>query len=107
MIGTAFLVVTILSVMAAGGVSALQTGFYATSCPNAEDTIYSTLQQLHANDADLPPVLLRLHFHDCFVRVSTPHALNSIQSRRLLLRVALKVHEFCRERHSHHRVAYH
>ncbi|KAG0626749.1 hypothetical protein M758_2G148900 [Ceratodon purpureus] len=68
MIGTAFLVVTILSVMAAGGVSALQTGFYATSCPNAEDTIYSTLQQLHANDADLPPVLLRLHFHDCFVR---------------------------------------
>lgn len=73
MTGSALLVVAVLSVMmAAGGASALQSGFYASSCPQAEDTIYSTLQQLHANDPDLPPVLLRLHFHDCFVRVSTP-----------------------------------
>ncbi|KAG0570551.1 hypothetical protein KC19_6G170000 [Ceratodon purpureus] len=69
MTGSALLVVAVLSVMmAAGGASALQSGFYASSCPQAEDTIYSTLQQLHANDPDLPPVLLRLHFHDCFVR---------------------------------------
>ncbi|KAG0569885.1 hypothetical protein KC19_6G123200 [Ceratodon purpureus] len=68
MTATVLLVVTILSVMAAGEVRALQTGFYDSSCPKAEETIYSTLQLLHVNDPNVPPNLLRLHFHDCFVR---------------------------------------
>ena len=50
--------------------SALQEGFYSAMCPQAEATLYNTLKDLTVNDPDLPAVLLRLHFHDCFVRVS-------------------------------------
>lgn len=49
----------------------LMNNFYGTSCPDAEKIVFSTLKQLGSRDPDLYAVILRLHFHDCFVRVST------------------------------------
>ncbi|XP_058770246.1 peroxidase 3-like [Vicia villosa] len=48
--------------------SSLSKNFYQHSCPQAADIIKSkTLQHVAANPV-LPAKLIRLHFHDCFVR---------------------------------------
>ncbi|KAJ9177478.1 hypothetical protein P3X46_012694 [Hevea brasiliensis] len=46
----------------------LQLGFYRQTCPNAESTIHDMVQQFISSDRTLAAPLLRLHFHDCFVR---------------------------------------
>ncbi|WJX13756.1 peroxidase [Trifolium repens] len=46
----------------------LRKSFYQHSCPQADDIIKTkTLQHVSA-DPNLPAKLLRMHFHDCFVR---------------------------------------
>ncbi|KAL0333903.1 UNVERIFIED_CONTAM: Peroxidase 25 [Sesamum angustifolium] len=50
------------------GQEALRTGFYSSSCPNAESIVRSTVEAHFNNDPTLAPALLRLHFHDCFVQ---------------------------------------
>ncbi|WOK99962.1 peroxidase 40 [Canna indica] len=49
----------------AGG--SLQFDLYITSCPQAEDIIFSGVQRAIAADPRMAASLLRLHFHDCFV----------------------------------------
>lgn len=55
----------------------LQVGFYDGSCPNAERIVAEEVVKALVTHPDLPADLLRLHFHDCFVRVifppQTPH----------------------------------
>ncbi|KAL6641761.1 hypothetical protein ACP70R_019942 [Stipagrostis hirtigluma subsp. patula] len=46
----------------------LQVGFYSDSCPDAEDTVAAAVQEAAGNDPTILPALLRLQFHDCFVR---------------------------------------
>ncbi|KAK4281105.1 hypothetical protein QN277_012637 [Acacia crassicarpa] len=47
----------------------LRKNFYRrTSCPQAEDVIKTRISQLVSSNPALPARLLRLHFHDCFVR---------------------------------------
>ncbi|KAF7017164.1 unnamed protein product [Triticum aestivum] len=46
----------------------LQTGFYSDSCPGAEDIVTAAVQEAAASDATILPALVRLQFHDCFVR---------------------------------------
>ncbi|XP_011087829.1 peroxidase 43-like [Sesamum indicum] len=46
----------------------LRVGFYAKSCPKAESIVRGVVQQAVAADQNNAPVLLRLHFHDCFVQ---------------------------------------
>ncbi|KAF2295767.1 hypothetical protein GH714_033907 [Hevea brasiliensis] len=46
----------------------LQLGFYRQTCPNAESTIHGMVQQFIFKDRTLAAPLLRMHFHDCFVR---------------------------------------
>lgn len=48
----------------------LRAGFYANSCPNAEAIVGGVVREAAASDENTAPVLLRLHFHDCFVQVS-------------------------------------
>lgn len=50
----------------------LQFGFYAQSCPNAKSIVRSVVNDAIRNDATMAAVLLRLHFHDCFVEVNSP-----------------------------------
>ncbi|XP_058082996.1 peroxidase 39-like [Magnolia sinica] len=46
----------------------LREHFYEKSCPLAEDIVKKITQQRVAANSALPAKLLRLHFHDCFVR---------------------------------------
>ncbi|ESW16569.1 hypothetical protein PHAVU_007G167200 [Phaseolus vulgaris] len=46
----------------------LTKNFYRNSCPQAEDIIKSQTQQHVSANPNLPAKLIRLHFHDCFVR---------------------------------------
>ncbi|KAL2609390.1 hypothetical protein R1flu_027963 [Riccia fluitans] len=51
-----------------GGVNGLYPGFYSYSCPNAESIVLETLKTFLASDPTLGGPLLRVTYHDCFVR---------------------------------------
>ncbi|KAL8130146.1 hypothetical protein V2J09_019301 [Rumex salicifolius] len=46
----------------------LKVGFYKKSCPNAEAIVKKVIHQVMTVAPSLSGPLLRLHFHDCFVR---------------------------------------
>ncbi|KAJ1691479.1 hypothetical protein LUZ63_015634 [Rhynchospora breviuscula] len=49
----------------AGG---LREGFYSTTCPNVETIVRDTVRKHYNNDPTIAAGILRLFFHDCFVR---------------------------------------
>ncbi|KAL5547044.1 hypothetical protein UlMin_006731 [Ulmus minor] len=46
----------------------LRVGFYKARCPQAERVVRQLVQAHFANDSSITAALLRMHFHDCFVR---------------------------------------
>ena len=48
----------------------LKVGFYAASCPQAEVITSKIINEVIAIAPSLSGPLLRMFFHDCFVRVS-------------------------------------
>lgn len=48
----------------------LSTTYYQNSCPELEGIIQQKLQALITKDNTLAASIIRLHFHDCIVRVS-------------------------------------
>ncbi|KAF7147732.1 hypothetical protein RHSIM_Rhsim03G0048900 [Rhododendron simsii] len=46
----------------------LQIGFYNSTCPQAELIVRQVIQQQFETDDTITAALLRMHFHDCFVR---------------------------------------
>ncbi|KAG6416958.1 hypothetical protein SASPL_124399 [Salvia splendens] len=46
----------------------LQTNFYAKTCPNAEKIVQDYVHKHIPNAPSLAAALIRMHFHDCFVR---------------------------------------
>ncbi|KAJ4809144.1 Peroxidase [Rhynchospora pubera] len=50
------------------GQQELKVNFYATTYPNAEVLVTQEMKLVQAEDPTLMPSLIRLHFHDCFVR---------------------------------------
>lgn len=64
------LVVAALALSASQVNAQLTYRFYRTSCPNVESIITSVVKQAFKKDPTIAPGILRLSFHDCFVRVS-------------------------------------
>ncbi|XP_044479810.1 putative Peroxidase 48 [Mangifera indica] len=46
----------------------LEYDHYRDSCPEAEKIVRSIMSRLYAKQKDVPAALLRLFFHDCFIR---------------------------------------
>lgn len=46
----------------------LQMGFYSRSCPNAEKIVQDYVNRHIHNAPSVAATILRMHFHDCFVR---------------------------------------
>nr|CAD1830552.1 unnamed protein product [Ananas comosus var. bracteatus] len=50
------------------GVNALMVDYYAETCPGVEEAVEEAVKKATANDNTVPAALLRMHFHDCFIR---------------------------------------
>lgn len=51
----------------------LSLNYYEKTCPNAESIVTNAVKSAVSKDKTVPAALLRLHFHDCFIRVSKVH----------------------------------
>uniref|UniRef100_A0A7N0RBR9 Peroxidase n=1 Tax=Kalanchoe fedtschenkoi TaxID=63787 RepID=A0A7N0RBR9_KALFE len=47
---------------------ALSANYYDQTCPKAESVVTHAVKKAMSNDKTVPAALLRMHFHDCFVR---------------------------------------
>ncbi|GAB4859467.1 hypothetical protein Ancab_040404 [Ancistrocladus abbreviatus] len=57
-----------LWIIGAANGKGLKMGFYKKTCPKAENIVKSVTEQTISRTPSLAPALLRMHFHDCFVR---------------------------------------
>jgi len=63
------LLLALVASVAHGGDGKLRVGFYKDSCPDAEAIVRRIVARAVREDPTANAPLLRLHFHDCFVRV--------------------------------------
>lgn len=49
--------------------NSLSYNYYEKTCPDVEFIVAKTVRDATASDKTVPAALLRLHFHDCFIRV--------------------------------------
>lgn len=52
-------------------VAQLVAGYYSKTCPDVEEIVRDEMEKIVSAAPSLAGPLLRLHFHDCFVRVSS------------------------------------
>ncbi|CAL9113602.1 peroxidase 5 [Musa acuminata AAA Group] len=61
-------IIAVLCLSAMGTEAYLKVGFYSYSCPKAEEIVKEELDKALQEDKGIGSDLLRMHFHDCFVR---------------------------------------
>ncbi|EXB81517.1 Peroxidase 64 [Morus notabilis] len=49
-------------------VNALNLNYYDHTCPQLEPAVTKAVKKAMSNDKTVPAALLRMHFHDCFIR---------------------------------------
>ncbi|GAB4848436.1 hypothetical protein Ancab_040142 [Ancistrocladus abbreviatus] len=52
--------------------AALSLNYYEKTCPGAESAITNAVKKAIMSDKTVPAALLRMHFHDCFIRSGGP-----------------------------------
>lgn len=88
-------VVLALFSLVAVGQAQLSTTFYRNSCPTALTIVRQQVDSILASNPNLAGGLQRLHFHDCFVRVSLPD-ISSLTSRiDILIMINFLHHLIC------------
>lgn len=60
--------VVVLCLCSGAAAQGLAVGFYGTSCPTVETIIADSMRTSFNSDSTVAPGVLRLAFHDCFVR---------------------------------------
>ncbi|TKY57608.1 Peroxidase 64 [Spatholobus suberectus] len=60
--------VMLITISIASLVSALNVNYYENTCPQAESIVAAAVHKATMNDKTVPAALLRMHFHDCFIR---------------------------------------
>lgn len=83
----AFLITLAVFGLSAGSAEAqsLSVGFYSKTCPSAEAIVFEEVSHILDLVPSLAAPLLRMHFHDCFVRVcscSTNRKFDYISDRK-------------------------
>ncbi|XP_030445727.1 peroxidase 64-like [Syzygium oleosum] len=58
----------VLLAFVASRVSALSLDYYDQTCPKLEHSVRKAVKKAMKNDNTVPAALLRMHFHDCFIR---------------------------------------
>ncbi|KAJ9564468.1 hypothetical protein OSB04_000434 [Centaurea solstitialis] len=48
--------------------TSLSSNYYAKTCPNVESLVRRAVRDAATSDKKVPAALLRMHFHDCFIR---------------------------------------
>lgn len=57
---------------------ALSTNYYDKTCPSVESIVSNTVKEAFQADKTVPAAVLRMHFHDCFIRVWNWHYLSTV-----------------------------
>ncbi|KAF6998591.1 hypothetical protein CFC21_014702 [Triticum aestivum] len=70
-------------------VEALDVGYYAATCPDAAATVRQAMELQFYNDRTIAPAIIRMLFHDCFVRGCDASVMIVSTARRSSERVAI------------------
>lgn len=80
MASRALMMALLLAAVAVGCARAqLQEKFYSETCPSVEEVVRKEMVRALSVAPSLAGPLLRMHFHDCFVRVSNVHSPSNVQ----------------------------
>ncbi|WCJ32711.1 Peroxidase superfamily protein [Euphorbia peplus] len=64
----AFLVNFVIVFSAVSPLNALSSNYYDKTCPNIDSVVTNAVKNAMMRDKTVPAALLRMHFHDCFIR---------------------------------------